>query len=317
MTENALSQPCETVFLTKNALSQPCETVFLTEMPLSQHFEAMSEDKTRLSPPFEPPVEPPEPVLEPFYTTRLTMKIDSIHTNNLRNDVHFQFFTDFQMLVDRYGAASLKVKPQYDVFVPLFHDEDIALKKINKSVLTAEIQEADRWRDELWRGMVDANKSALRHFDEAVRKAAAQIKIVFDTYGNIAVKPLDEETSAVYNVLEDLKLKYNDDALLVGLDRWMIELRKANDRFKALMAQRYDESAGKTALVLKQCRAKVDDVYRTIIERINAYIVIEGEQTWAEFVTTFNKVIKRYNDILAQQKGRRKAANGEEPVASE
>jgi len=235
------------------------------------------------------------------------MQIDKLDTKTLRNDVHFQFYTEFKVLVERYGAAALKIKPQYDAFLPLYNDEDVALKKIMKSSFTAEIQEADRYRDGIWRGMVDANKAALQFFDEPVRKAAGRIKIVFDTYGNVAIKPYDEETSAIYNVLEDLRLKYNDDALLVGLDRWMTELGKANKRFADLTRERYDEATSKTALVLKQCRTKTDEAYRTITTRINAAIIIEGETAYAEFVPSLNTVIKHYADILAQQKGRRKA----------
>jgi len=63
------------------------------------------------------------------------MKIDFLHTNNLRNDVHFQFFREFQTLVERFGAEALKIGPQYDAFLQLFHDEDAALKKIRKSGL--------------------------------------------------------------------------------------------------------------------------------------------------------------------------------------
>jgi len=245
------------------------------------------------------------------------MKIDKLDLAKLRNDVHFQFFTDFKTLVERFGDGMLKIQPLYGTFLTLYRNEDIALKKIMKSAFTAEIQEADRYRDGIWRGMVDANKSALRHFDEAVRQAAGRIKIVFDTYGNIAVKPLDEETSAVYNVLEDLKGKYAADSATVGLTGWMNELHTANERFKALMSERYDESASKTALVLKECRAKVDEVFRSMTERIHAFILIEGAEPYAEFVTMLNTVVKRYADILAQQKGRRKAAKGNGSEVSE
>jgi len=52
--------------------------------------------------------------------------------------------------------------------------------------------------------------------------------------------------------------------------------------------------------VLRECRTKTDAAYRTILERINALIVVEGEPHYAEFVTTLNAVVKRYADILAQ-----------------
>jgi len=142
---------------------------------------------------------------------------------------------------------------------------------------------------------------------------------VLDTYGNIARKPLDEETSAITNILQDLldRGEYRDDALLVGLERWVTELHNANERFKSLMLQRYDEALAKTPLVLKPCRTKVDSAYRTILERINALIITEGEPPYAEFVTTLNAVVKRYADILSQQKGKRRVQSAEIKVQSE
>jgi transcription elongation GreA/GreB family factor len=237
------------------------------------------------------------------------MKIEKIDFSRLRNDAHFQFFTEVIKLVERYGAAQLKIEPQFDALLALYADEDTALKKILKSSLTADIQEADRYRDEIWRGMTDANRSAMRHFDDAVRQAAERLKIVFDTYGNIAAKPLDEETSAIYNILQDFDGKYSSDAVAVRLTGWMDELRATNDRFQTLMTERYDEAAARTALRLKEVRLQVDAAYRTITERINAAIIMEGAAPYAEFVTTLNTVVKRFADILAQQKGRRKKSS--------
>jgi len=236
------------------------------------------------------------------------MKVEHLKLSHLRNDAHFQFFTDFKELVERFDATTLKIQTQFNTFLALFADEDTALKKIMKSALTAEIQEADKYRDVIWRGMIDTNKGALNHFSESVRQAAGRLKIVFDTYGNVAKKPLDEETSAIYNVLQDMKGKYAADASTVELTGWMTELDKANTAFENLMRERYDEAALKTDLVLKEVRVKVDEVYNVITERINAAIIIEGEATYREFVTTLNTVIKRYSDILAQRKGRAAAA---------
>jgi hypothetical protein len=235
------------------------------------------------------------------------MKADSIHLNNLRNDAHFQFLTDFITIVNRIGAAQLKIEPQFNTLRALYADEDDALKKIAKSAITADLNAADRYRDEIFSGMIDANKAALKHFNNRVRQSAARLKIVFDTYGNVARKPLDEETSAIYNIVKDLGQAYAPDVETAALGGWVNELRQANETFSALMLERYDESAAKTTLVLKEVRRQIDEVYRRIIERINAAVIIEGEDGYAECVTTLHTVSKRYSDILAQQRGRRKS----------
>ena len=229
------------------------------------------------------------------------MKIKKIDTSRLRNDEHFQFSTEFRDAVVRFGAAALKIEAQFAAYLPLYNQEDEALKKIMKSAITAEIQAADRYRDNIFRGMVDANKSALNHFRPEVQAAAKRLKIVFDTYGNLAQKPLNEQTSGVYNLLQDLDGKYAADAEMVQLNDWMAELQAANEAFDRLMKDRYEESAMKTDLVLKEVRLQVDAACRTITERIEALVVVEGAAAYSDFIRYMNTVIDKYAAILARR----------------
>jgi hypothetical protein len=119
------------------------------------------------------------------------MKIDKIQLLILRNDAHFQFHTEFRDLVMKHGAEALKVKPQFQAYLPLYDREDEALKKIVKSEFTAKIHEADKARDDIYTGMAEMNAAALKHFSPQTREAAGRLKIVFDTYGNVAGKPLN------------------------------------------------------------------------------------------------------------------------------
>jgi len=78
------------------------------------------------------------------------MKINKISLRYLRNDTHFQFHTEFKDLAQKHDPQALKVKPQYDAYLPLYDKVDLALKKINKSAITEKIQDADKARDEIW-----------------------------------------------------------------------------------------------------------------------------------------------------------------------
>jgi hypothetical protein len=228
------------------------------------------------------------------------MKINTIQLPALRNDEHFQFNTEFRDLVNRFGAHALNITVQFNDYLPLFAQEDEALKKIVKSALTADLQEADRRRDLLFRGMADANRALLRHFDPAVSEAARRLKIVFDTYGNIAAKPLNEETSAIYNIMQEFNGRYAADAALTGLSLWAWQLDAANTAFDLLMKERFDETATRTHLVMKQCRAKVDEALRVITERLNATVVLQGATPpFDEFMLNLNAVIAKYEANLA------------------
>jgi hypothetical protein len=232
------------------------------------------------------------------------MKPNSIYLHSLPNDVHFQFFTEFRKLGERFGAALLGIEQLFALFLALFNDEDTVLKKIVKSVNTAGIHDADKYRDELWRGISLLVESALYHYMSDVRQAAERLKIVFNTYGNIARLSLDAETSAIYNILQELRGRFAADAAKVVLTGWMDALETANKTVDQLMTERYEESEAKTALVMREVRIKIDDAYNAIIERINALIIVEGDEKYREFVTALNVVIKRYNDIQAQRKGK-------------
>ena len=239
------------------------------------------------------------------------MKADKFDSTKLRNDEHFQFNTEFRDAVLRFGAEELKISVQFEPWLLLYAQEDEALKKITKSAITADIQEADRRRDQLFRGMVDTGNAALNHFRTEVQDAARRLKIVFDTYGNLAKKPLNEQTSAVYNLLQDLNGAYAADAATAGIKEWADELQAANEAFDRLIKDRYEESALKTDLVLKQVRQQVDGQYRLIIERINALVTIEGAEAYTEFIRYLNTIIARYTTTVAQRAGKakKKAAN--------
>jgi hypothetical protein len=222
------------------------------------------------------------------------MKIQSFKIHNLRNDAHFQFHTEFRDLVAKQGAEALKIKPQFQAYLPLYDRVDEALKKIVKSEFTAKIHEADKARDEIYVGMTEMNAAALKHFSPEIREAAGRLKIVFDTYGNVASKPLNEETSAIYNILQELKGKYADDAATIGILQWVAELENRNKAFENLVKERFDETAARTDIVLKTARAELDAAYFAIRERLNALIVVEGEAAYEAFVKTLNAVIAKY-----------------------
>jgi hypothetical protein len=235
------------------------------------------------------------------------LKINSIDTNHMRNDAHFQFFTEFRDLAAAEGPEKLKIKPLLDAWAALYLREDEALKKIIKSEYTAKIQEADKARDEIFSGMVEITRASLKHYDETARAAAGRLKIVLDTYKNIDKKTVNEQTSAVTNLLQELKGKYAPDTAAVGVDGWAAELETRNNALGALIRERFDESASKSDIVLKEARAQVDKQYRTIAERINALVIVEGADVYESFIRRINAIIAKYARAINTSQGRRAA----------
>jgi len=235
------------------------------------------------------------------------MKTQSIELSKMRNDEHFQFHTEFIKLVTRSGAANLKVEAPFEAYLQFYRRADEALKKIPKSALTEEIHKADKRRDKAFRGLVDKNRASLKHFRLEVQEAAKRLSILFKTYGKLGSKPLNEQTSGVYNMMQELRGAYADALDNVGLQDWANELEAANNDFAMLYRLRLDESAQKTKAVLKQERKNMDTAYRQLTERLNARVVLESEPTLHGFIDSLNTLIAKYKTLMAQRAGKAKA----------
>ena len=233
------------------------------------------------------------------------MKIKGLSQSKMRNDEYFQYHTEFIELVNRAGADNLKIEPQFETYMPLYAQVDEALMKIMKSAYTAKIQEADKRRDKVFRGLVDKCRAAEKHFRPEAQQAAEKLKILFNTYGNLAKRPLNEQTSGVYNLLQELEGRFADDIRAVGVEEWVAELKDANNAFVELYRQRFDETTERTDIVLRKARTALDAAYRTIIERINALVIVEGEERWIDFIRSLNTVIDKYATIIKQRTGRK------------
>jgi hypothetical protein len=200
-------------------------------------------------------------------------------------------------LFEDTAPASLKL---LDKYLSSYADEDTALKKIRKSHLTEQIQAADKVRDDVFSGMAEQNSALLKHYDTAKREAANRLQIVFNTYGNVARKSLNEETSAIYNLLQDLRSpKYQADTTAVGLTEWATELEARNKALEALVRERDSETDSKTDIVLKEARNALDDVYNEITERAEAYALVgTNPAPYKALIEAFNVVVDRFNRLL-------------------
>ena len=227
------------------------------------------------------------------------MKIKDFSLSRLRNEEHFQFFTSFRDLVMVFTVLALNIELLFNLFLASLANELAALDLIRKNAISDDLIDADDERDSVFRGMSDAVKSALNHFNVDVRAAARRLQVVLDTYGNLAIKPYDAETGGLNSLINDFTTTYAADVARVGLNEWVVELQAKNKAFDDLKNNRYSAEAAKTILRMKQERLKTDAIYRQITERINALVIVEGEARYAGFVNELNKRIEGYENTIS------------------
>jgi cobalamin biosynthesis Mg chelatase CobN len=239
------------------------------------------------------------------------LKINNFHTAHLHNDAHFQFYTEVRDLVGETTPAALKLEAAWPAFLSRYEGYDAALRKIVKSALTEKIKAADAARDAAFSGFTKFLSAMCEHYDDSLRDIARKIEVVAHTYGNVAVKPINEETSAIYNMVQDLNSdNYRTLVTQIGLMPWVTKLSQKNNEFETLIQERDRESAAKNHAAVSDERKAIDEIYRHIVNAINAFIFF-GELTGVgAFVDTLNAIIHRFSIKYRHHK---RGAEGAEP----
>ncbi|MDR2118261.1 MAG: DUF6261 family protein [Tannerellaceae bacterium] len=258
------------------------------------------------------------------------MRIGSIDLLRLRNEEWYGIFVEFIVLVLRFGADKLKIAELFALFVPLHEKSDKLLEVIHKSEHTAKMKEADKKRNSFFRGLYDVVKTSRKLEAAADRDAAERLYILLSTYRKTAIDgSYSEESSAIYNLLQDLNGKYAADITLLGLGKWVANLSAAEQTFRSLWDERLQESADKPKEQLKAVRKQADALYRSMADVLYAKLMADGlggdvvvdpddlktgpyEDSVPEdqrgnvvynFVIIWNEVIKKYHNTLAIRAG--------------
>jgi hypothetical protein len=230
------------------------------------------------------------------------MKITRIRLDRLHNEEWFNLFTEFKKFVEKITPEALNIEELFIVFLSFFQSADDTLEQIRKSDYTPEIVKQDGLRDSTFRGLNDTVRAGLRHFDPAKRAAAEKLVTLFDHYGDLAGKPYNEETSAIYNLLQALRGPYADAAATLELSGWIDELERNNTDFEKNVLERNSEYAGKTDLKMLEIRRQTGRCYLNIVERIEALCLINGDEAFAPFIKTLNANIERYKISINRRK---------------
>jgi len=239
------------------------------------------------------------------------MKVVRTDFSKFRNNEHFQYQKELSTLFEQIDPDALRIDTLVKRHRELFKSEDEAFLKITKNTFSQARNEADVERDRIFRGFDDTIKAALNHYDLGLRNNAVRIRIPVDTYGNLAQLPLNEETSAIYNLIQELRNNFADDVSVLDLNPWLDALEMKNAHYEELVQSGYEEDAVKTELKMKEVRTEVDIVVRQLFDRIEALMMIDGEESYVDFVKRLNLITEKYNIIIAQRQGRNAAKDEE------
>lgn len=175
---------------------------------------------------------------------------------------------------------------------------DNALKDSAAVPSSAIAAEADTARDNAWRGANNYLKAMTAHPTDTVRKTAAEVKMLFDKYGDPTALPQTEESGILHNLLQDLKAIDNGKLAGIFFEAWLTNLDACEEAFLAAVSQRTEEEAARQVGIVKESRQAADTAYRSLTGLVNALAVVNGDGAYATFIDRVNVLIDRQKTVL-------------------
>lgn len=238
------------------------------------------------------------------------MKVKSISTTRLHAASHVEFNQAAYTLIN--DAQPLAI-PALTELLPLWKAaadvEDKLVRRQRGSALTAQVEEADKLRDNAMYELFLSIDAGLKSSVTEKKAAADMLAYVVKPYRKDAYDQLTDQTQDIDGMLYALgrteELIDAQDALNVGA---VVQgLKKANNKFKDIYAQRVAESEAQAAISevgTPEQRKIVDNYYRQVTDLLEAasLMLATAERTAVEAViTSLNALVEQYKLVLANQ----------------
>lgn len=237
------------------------------------------------------------------------LNVDLVHLNN---GAHFLFITDAVKRVVADAKVKTKVAAELTALETAFKAEDKALKLSQASLLSREIKAADKLRGKYYRTLQRAVAFFKDHPNEELVKHAKHLEQLIKDYAIDPKMQLDRETGLLLNLIDDLQNKFTAEVTALNLGEVVDALKQANDKLRTHSENRANERAAKITGQLRAAQEEANKAYRKLVDKVNAFVVVEGEADYADFVDKMNEQVSHYKkEVLPSNK---KKDEGKKPA---
>ena len=238
-------------------------------------------------------------------------EINGIDLAHMKSGAHFLFITDTVGLATADAKVKTKVTAELTALQTALKAEDDALALSKANLLSKEIKAIDAERDKHYKALRKAITFFLNHPDAEQVKAAARLEQLLKDYNINPAMQLDRETGLLLNLIGDLETKSAADVTALALTPVVQAMKQANDKLREVTRARANDRAVQIVGQLKQAQHASDEAYRTLIQKVNALAVVEGEADYADFISKMNEQVKHYKqEVLPKAK---KKDGGKQP----
>jgi hypothetical protein len=233
--------------------------------------------------------------------------IEKFQIAQLRNAEHLQFTTDSGIIFDKYNLEPNVLSPFYRNHFSLRSQEEKAMALEIKNKKIKEKNEVELYRDRLHSKLFNYVKSILYDEKDPLFELAQEVMSVVKSVGNPTHLSENAETALITTLGNKLE-PYNHNLEAIGAKRHLEKLLEANRQFaqletecREIVSERVQANLPSVATIRKE----IDVVYRQVVNAINVFIQLNGEERYGAFVADLNTLVNKYSSLIAQRKTRK------------
>lgn len=207
----------------------------------------------------------------------LAKQIGSVAKTALTNAGHMNMNNEIYARILDTTVAALHLEALAPGYKECIDREAECVNRVTKSASTAQLEAKDKERDKTLQFIYSMNGSYKVCPDETLRTPALLLDL------------------AKADVSEALKTLH--------LDTYVAQLKTLNDAYKALDITRTDEYSARVKTDTTKARKATDETLDLIIQRVNAYAVLEPTEAINAFIDTVNQIFRKYKNLIAAKGG--------------
>ena len=182
------------------------------------------------------------------------------------------------------------------------------------SALTGQLDDLEKQRDSLLTFLFATINSGVSLPIAAQSEAAKALELIIRPYKNTQSLPDQQETVVINGLLADLGADSAETALAtLGLTAIVAELKKINDQYAELTAQRSRDSEARAVATESagSLRKRIDPLFEAIRQIAQAESIANPTAATAEFVLAFNGLVREVDRLYNLRTGNTQAEGGE------
>lgn len=233
-----------------------------------------------------------------------------LKNNRLRNDEALDLF----QRVLNVAVALLSEETEkslIDAFRDAVTPYDNALKQGSFTRETQAKNAANEEVEHIFRGLWHYVVGMTLHPNATLRKLAEDILFILKTYGKIHNLSNAQRYGALHGLMQELTAVATDVQTSLHLGEWIEGLQVAIAQFRISQELQINEKADYQKGIVKDTRAAADKAYSVFVKKVNAKVLLNGEENYAAFINHANAIIDEYAQLIKSRETRAENAKAE------